>query len=140
MAAPQSLEISPIIRRAGELCLDCIRDAVPGCECSIAYLPSKTVGVMRATITVEIDGVRRSCASEFVIDRGTFTDEGEFLAQLIWVDASRALGLELPRELLHGGGGVPKSLRPRAVSRAESFRQAFKATPFWKVNAGRASP
>jgi hypothetical protein len=60
---------SPFTIRAGELCLDCIRDAAPESEPAIEFTPSYASGMLTATITATISG---KCQSASV---AIFTDD-----------------------------------------------------------------
>jgi hypothetical protein len=99
-----TVEISPLTRRAGELCLDLIRDVAPDSEPTVDFTPLKSGG-FRATFTATIGGERKSTSVELTTDDWDI-DEGEFEAQLFWFAVNRELVLGAP-------DGVPKSLRPR---------------------------
>lgn len=96
--------VPPLTRRAGELCLDLIRDAAPDSEPTVELTPLK-FDAFRATFTATIHGELKSTSIELTADDWDI-DEGEFEAQLFWFAVNRGLRLNAP-------DGVPKSLRPR---------------------------
>jgi hypothetical protein len=118
------MTIPPLTRGAGELCLDCIRDAAQNSVPTVRFESTKS-GMMLATFTATINGQRKSTTIEFRGDDWN-VDEGEWQAQVFWFAANKKLGLNAP-------DGIPKSLRPRRKgSPAPSPKSNKPAMGFWR--------
>jgi hypothetical protein len=107
----QALEVSPITRRAGELCLDVIREAAPESEPAITFDHDPRACLITATITATINGKRLSVVDFSGVDEWEGIDWGEWKAATFWYKARDAFGIELP-DSNDRTGGLPKCLRP----------------------------